>query len=251
MNHSIWYLHQFFDGSSFLKIIIFLKLIFLRNKRFDFFHQRCKRKHFCPWGLLGFKNLSTLFLNWNLDTKNFQEMFSLRTFLEFQTHISPKQVIWFSLSRSQSELFYFYWNLQIKNIDFFQCIRILMDREIQNVLMFLTCFDIQTQFSSVLHASFFNEGVNRWLLTWGKIFVPNYLEICSWHLKWSPDWPEVAIVLLVSRCLGIPNRLRRKLQNWIFLAISELMVYFFQMTVRWNIVCFCPLDWHVGTPNMR
>ena len=96
---------------------------------------------------IGLKNYH-FFLHWNPDGPKMPELFVIWTHLDCRTHVSPKQMISFLLSRSQSGSFHLFWNIPLKIIP---CSGILMDQKCEEVLLFWSCLDIQTQIASLLY----------------------------------------------------------------------------------------------------
>ena len=71
------------------------------------------------------------------------------------------------------------------------------------------------------------------------------------HRTWSPDWPNVAKILLVLIYLDIPNRPSWKQYFWIRLSRCDMTVTSFWMFLRWNKFWLPPLDWNVDELNMQ
>ena len=67
-------------------------------------------------------------------------------------------------SFSQSEAFYLSWIISLKIFGFSPFSGFLMDQKCQKMLLVLTCQDTQTQFSSLLLASFYHQGSIETLL---------------------------------------------------------------------------------------
>ena len=114
------------------------------------------------------------------------------------------------------------WSIPLKLDGFSPCSGILMDQKCQKLLLVVTCRDIQTHNSSALLASYFSQGVNRYALTWGELFVSKYHEIYSLRRCWNADWPKMAKVLVLLSYLDIPTDLSRELQIWFPVSKSEL-----------------------------
>ena len=119
---------------------------------------------------------------------------------------------------------------------------IMMHQSCQKVLLELTQLCIQSFTSSSL-PFFPSRCQSRYLFNWSKLFVFKNFKIWSLHRSWNPDRPEVAIVNLVETYPEIPTRPSRKLQLWILLSGSELMLSYHFMTLTMKIFWFYSLCW--------
>ena len=87
------------------------------------------------------------------------ELFVIWAQLDFGTRASPKQSAGFLPSRSESKASYLCWNNSFKIIAF-GVEWILLGENCQEILLVLTCQNIQRHNSPALLVSFLYQGVN-------------------------------------------------------------------------------------------
>ena len=167
------------------------RLIFVHKHRLEFFHdKKVAVEKTLLLRVISFKNLFFPFLHCNVDGPQLPNLFVIWTLLDFRTHVSPKQLTSFPVSRSQSKTFDLFWIFSLKIIDFIWCSEILMDQKCKNVLLLLTYLEIQTYISFLLYLLCLSikESIDSFF-TWGGLFVFKYHENCSLHRIWGPDRP--------------------------------------------------------------
>ena len=108
-------------------------------------------------------------------------------------------------------------------------------------LLFLRLYFLHFSFNASID-SFLHETDGSFLKIMKFVFV---------HRTWSPDWPNVAKVLLLLNYLDVPNRASRKQHFCIRLSRSRLRVASFRRFLRWNNFWLCPLNWNVDKLNKQ
>ena len=156
--------------------------------------------------------LSTLILPWIFWIEIARSFYNLIiwTQLDFQTRFLPKILPWVLSLKSQSLVFYFCCTILLKIVTFHPFSGIPINQNWQKVLLVLTCLDNQSHISSGIPSSFPLQRVNRLLFTQSRPFIPKNHEGCLLHWASSPDWPNVAKVLLVLKYFDIPARPSQK-----------------------------------------
>ena len=123
----------------------------------------------------------------------------------------------------QQKFSYFSWIMRLRITNFRPCSETLKNQWCQKLLLVLTCFEIQTIWSYLLHFSV--------ELLEAHISFRSIKEIVFYQ-NWNPDR------LILAKC------------DFVF-EISDLTVECFQMFDRWINQWFCPSHRNVDRLNMR
>ena len=202
----------------------------------------------CLYLLKSFGNeqLSIPRLHWNLEISIFWPI-SI-----FKVIFFSKILTWVFSSRSQPEIVYFCWNVQLGVIFFHPCTGIPKQRNSQKVLLGWTFFVIVSQIRIfepyLLHFSkrqLMAVYLRRTFHFWKSNNVSFTSEMESWLIR-------IKKVLLVLRYIEFQTCTSRRLHFWnCYQVLNWRFFLIFQMFIRWNNQCFFPLHWNIEMLNMR